>query len=167
MREVWEILRRRAQELARRRKTHDQRRAVGEVTVAYREGHPLAFPTEAVREVLRTSGEPLPPFVSLSSLLRGVVQVRGQVFPIVDLKSWLRPEGQREEETPLAYVVLVDTGRGTLAVGVDEVEGSRTLWEEELDPEGEVRVPCARYMTKEAMVVFDPERLAEHLMEGT
>lgn len=81
------------------------------------QGHEQALPVEDVVEVLRmVAPAPLPgapPWVS------GVINLRGRVIPLIDLRSRLgAPIPEPDLSTP---IIVVDAGRGTAGLVVDEV----------------------------------------------
>ncbi|MCI4458958.1 MAG: purine-binding chemotaxis protein CheW [Thermocrinis sp.] len=94
----------------------------------YVEGELFGLPLKEVLEVLR-SVEPVPvPFSS--PLIKGIINVRGELIPVLDLKSILNLKTTKKEER----IIILESPRGKAGVLVDEVYGVIRLNEESLEP---------------------------------
>jgi purine-binding chemotaxis protein CheW len=82
-----------------------------------------ALPLSAVREVVVLS-EPLVRVPRAPPAVRGVVNLRGRVVTVVDFASLLDLPGPTG---PLQKLVLLDRGRGDLALLVSDVDGMETV----------------------------------------
>ena len=90
-------------------------------------GEHYALPVELVREIVRYT----PPAVTAAAggLVQGMISIRGEVLPIVDLSSRL---GRLLEIGSGTRIVVVELKRGPLGLIVDTVEG---VW----------RIPAAQF----------------------
>jgi purine-binding chemotaxis protein CheW len=94
----------------------------------YVEGELFGLPLKEVLEVLRVV-EPVPvPFSS--PLIKGIINVRGELIPVLDLKSILNLRPTKKEER----IIILESPRGKAGVLVDEVHGVIRLNEESLEP---------------------------------
>jgi purine-binding chemotaxis protein CheW len=94
----------------------------------YVEGELFGLPLKEVLEVLRVV-EPVPvPFSS--PLIKGIINVRGELIPVLDLKSILNLRPTKKEER----IIILESPRGKVGVLVDEVYGVIRLNEESLEP---------------------------------
>jgi purine-binding chemotaxis protein CheW len=94
----------------------------------YVEGELFGLPLKEVLEVLRIV-EPVPvPFSS--PLIKGIINVRGELIPVLDLKSILNLRPTKKEER----IIILESPRGKAGVLVDEVYGVIRLNEESLEP---------------------------------
>ncbi len=64
--------------------------------------------------------------------VEGIVVVRGEVIPIVDLRDRLYPELKEREDQPL--VLITRTGAGTIGLKVDEVRRIVNIGSESILP---------------------------------
>ncbi len=84
-----------------------------------------------LREVVEISKLlPIVPVPFSSPLILGVINVRGEILPVIDLKTILRLRKEKEEER----VVLVESPKGKVGILVDEVVGVVRIEEEKLEP---------------------------------
>jgi purine-binding chemotaxis protein CheW len=94
----------------------------------YVEGELFGLSLKEVLEVLRVV-EPVPvPFSS--PLIKGIINVRGELIPVLDLKSILNLRPTKKEER----IIILESPRGKAGVLVDEVHGVIRLNEESLEP---------------------------------
>jgi len=94
----------------------------------YVEGELFGLPLKEVLEVLRVV-EPVPvPFSS--PLIKGIINVRGELIPVLDLKSILNLRPTKKEER----IIILESPKGKAGVLVDEVYGVIRLKEESLEP---------------------------------
>ncbi len=94
----------------------------------YLERELFGVPLKEVVEISRLL--PIVPVPFSSSLILGVINVRGEIIPVVDLRKILRLGKSREEER----VVLVESPKGKVGILVDEVVGVIRIEEERLEP---------------------------------
>ena len=85
-----------------------------------------ALPLASVREVVpapdRFTTVPRAP-----AALKGVINLRGRVVPVVDLRALLSQQGPSAALAPSAKVLLLDRGRRELGFIVTEVDGIETI----------------------------------------
>jgi purine-binding chemotaxis protein CheW len=86
-----------------------------------------ALPLSAIREVVAAPSHytrvPRAPPV-----LRGVVNLRGRVVPVVDLRALLEPSlGATSPQSPSLRIVLLEMGRRDLGLLVTEVDGIESI----------------------------------------
>jgi twitching motility protein PilI len=110
---------------------------------------------------------PLPPVAPVPGALPwmlGVANVRGSLFPVLDLKQFL--EGERTVITEHQRVLVVRQQGGNAAVLIDELYGQRTFNDEHIADPGELLDGRYRYFVTRAFRlggalfgVFDMDRL--------
>ena len=71
----------------------------------------------AVRQIIPYSGSTSVP--TAPSFVEGIIVLRNEVIPIVDLRDRLYPQAKNRSEQPL--VLVTDTTGGTIGLKVDEV----------------------------------------------
>jgi purine-binding chemotaxis protein CheW len=119
-----------------------------------------AFPGSQVREVRplgllsRLPGTP--------SLIRGLINVRGRIVPVIDLRPLLGM--QSDEQQPLMSVVLVSAPGGDVGVLATDRPTVRALRSADLMPPpvgtlSGLDQSCARGITTDLVLVLDAERL--------
>src|SRR3954468_4516150 len=86
------------------------------------------LPITQVQEIIRYAEPRSIP--SAFSSVRGVINLRGKIIAIVDLKQRL---GLHEAEGAEAKIVIVEGQLGTAGLIVDEVEEVRTVSDEQLE----------------------------------
>jgi purine-binding chemotaxis protein CheW len=98
------------------------------------DGEVFGVGIEAVREVIQFTG--LTPVPLMPAALRGVINLRGAVVPVVDLALRLgHPPTQPHRRTCLVILELTQDGQGTvLGVLVDQVREVLELAEAQLEP---------------------------------
>lgn len=115
------------------------------------EGQSYGIPIAAVREIICwTQVTPLP---NQPAYTRGVLNLRGTVVPVHDLRT--RLSGQRTEATDTHVIVIVYLGTQTLGILVDAVSDILTVMPEDLKtpPQGSESAASA------ALVSTDGNRL--------
>jgi len=98
------------------------------------------------------------------SFIEGIIVLRSEVIPVIDLRARLHPQHATQAEQPL--VVLTQTSGGVIGLKVDEVRRIVTLTREELLPapamvrgvRGEFLVAIAQ-QGEEVFLVLDVETL--------
>ncbi|ADC89147.1 CheW protein [Thermocrinis albus DSM 14484] len=99
-----------------------------ELLAFYLEGELFGVPLRKVLEVSRMV--PIVPVPFSPTYVKGVINVRGEILPVVDLKGPLRMKRTREENR----IVLLETERGKVGVLVDEVVGVMRVEEQRFEP---------------------------------
>ncbi len=114
-----------------------------------------ALPLAAVREVV-VAPETLVPVPRSGPLVRGVMNLRGRVVPVVDLAAVLAVKSA----SPMPKIVLLDRGRRDLGLLVSEVEGIESL--EKMTTAGHAAPAFVRGLARLgalALTVLDPDSL--------
>jgi purine-binding chemotaxis protein CheW len=93
------------------------------------------LPITQVQEIIRYSRPRTIPSAPMS--VRGVINLRGKIIPVVDLKSRL---GLPPDEEAESKIVIIEAGSVTAGLVVDEVDEVITVDEEQLEqaPTGDV-----------------------------
>ncbi|MCS7308285.1 MAG: chemotaxis protein CheW [Aquificaceae bacterium] len=94
----------------------------------YLENELFGVPLKEVVEISKLL--PTVPVPFSPHLILGVVNVRGEIIPVIDLKTILRLSKKTEEER----VVLVESKKGKVGILVDKVVGVIRVEEEKLEP---------------------------------
>jgi purine-binding chemotaxis protein CheW len=94
----------------------------------------FAAPVERVREILDM--RPIARLPQAPPNLLGMIDVRGQGVPVLDLRLTLGIEPAGDNENTRIVVLVVDTGKGEMTVGLrtDRVFEVTVLDEDRLDP---------------------------------
>jgi purine-binding chemotaxis protein CheW len=115
------------------------------------------LPITAVQEIIRyTKPRTIP---SAPPSVRGVINLRGKIIPVVDLKSRLQLEGGDAEESK---IVIVEAGTVTAGLIVDDVDEVLTVDESSLEqaPTGEVRyISAVAKVGDRLLVLLDAEAM--------
>jgi purine-binding chemotaxis protein CheW len=83
----------------------------------------------SVQEIIRyTTPRPMP---GAASGVEGVINLRGKIIPVVDLRRVLGSHGERASESK---IVVVDVGETTLGMEVDEVSEVLTVDAADCEP---------------------------------
>lgn len=90
----------------------------------------FVFDIMAVRQIIPYAGSTLIP--KLPSFIEGVIVLRSEVIPIIDLRTRLFPDLASYEGEQL--VVIIDTSEGTLGLKVDSVLRIVTVTTDEILP---------------------------------
>ncbi len=131
-----------------------------ELLAFYVEGELFGLPLREVLEVLRIV-EPVPvPFSS--SLIKGIINVRGELIPVLNLKSILNLRPVKKEER----IIILESPRGKVGALVDEVHGVIRLNEEDLEPNPMVGmyskfVRNVAYIDRTLISILEFDRIAE------
>ena len=93
------------------------------------------LPITQVQEIIRYSRPRTIPSAPMS--VRGVINLRGKIIPVVDLKQRLMLDAADPEESK---IVIVEAGEVTAGLVVDEVDEVITIDEDQLEqaPTGDV-----------------------------
>ena len=94
------------------------------------------LPITQVQEIIRYSRPRTIPSAPMS--VRGVINLRGKIIPVVDLKSRLGLDSVEPDESK---IVIIEAGSVTAGLIVDEVDEVITVDDEQLEqaPTGDVR----------------------------
>lgn len=92
------------------------------------EGEFFGVPLKEVREISRLLDIVPVPFSSPN--IRGVINVRGEIIPVLDLKRMLR----LLEKTESQRIIIIDTKMGKVGMLVDSIVGVVRIEEEKLEP---------------------------------
>jgi purine-binding chemotaxis protein CheW len=149
------ILRERARELAREAPTHAAAETVLEVVEFGLASERYALAAAAVSEVHPL--EELTPVPCTPAFIRGLVNVRGRIFPVIDLKKFfdLPEEGITDlhrillvETTDLQFGLLADTIAGVHKVPLLSIQPS-------LPTLNGIRAEYLRGVTADRLVILD------------
>ncbi len=105
------------------------------------EGQKYALRTSAVERVVRAvEVVPLP---SAPEIVAGVIDVRGRVLPVIDVRKRFRfPE---HEIDPSDQMIIANTSRRTVVLAVDDTAGVVELADEAIIPAGNI-LPDLEYV---------------------
>lgn len=154
-----EILRLRAQQLAREPEPPEQEGSALEVIEFGLAGERYALEVAFVREVHPL--EDLTPLPCTPAFVRGLVNVRGRILPVIDLKKFFDlPESGITDlhrilliATPvMTFGLLADTVAGTCRIPLDRLEDS-------LPTLTGIRAEYLKGVTAERLVVLDAARM--------
>jgi purine-binding chemotaxis protein CheW len=115
-----------------------------------------ALPLASVREVI-PAPERLTWVPRAPSLLKGVMNLRGRVVPIIDLRALV---SALPGPLPPTKVVLLDRGRRELGLLTTDVDGIETV--EKISPPAHGAPPFVRGLSRVgalALTVLDPEKV--------
>lgn len=116
-----------------------------------------ALPITQVQEIIRYTE---PRGVSSDApWIKGVISLRGKIVPVTDLGARLSLYTPLAED---AKIVIVETGRGTAGVIVDEVEEVLSVEAEQLEPIPGAGTDCLEAIAKvgdRLVILLDPEAL--------
>lgn len=151
-----EILRQRSRDLAARELEPQASEVFAEVVVVRRADLVLAVPVAETREVRRVEVTGLP---GSTGYVNGVFQIRGKVLSLVDLAPYCS-EAQPLTHGDQTLVIVVGRGDRFLGLRIDEIDGSRTILQTEIDGEFHGReLPFVRHVTRDLAHVVDVETL--------
>jgi purine-binding chemotaxis protein CheW len=98
--------------------------------VAFALGHEeFGVPITRVQEIIRhTKPRPMP---GSPTHVEGVINLRGRIIPVVDLRARLCAPGERLEDSK---IVIVELASATVGIEVDEVREVLTVQAEDCEP---------------------------------
>lgn len=140
-----------------------------ELVVFSLHGEPYAVGVKAVREIVRYT----PPGVTAAARgdVRGLINLRGTVLPVVDVSRRL---GRELEVDARTRILVLDVSAGTIGLVVSAVEGVQTIPAEAIGP-----LPAAALdvglgfgdevatVGERLVLLIDPERLLGPRSEAT
>ncbi|SCY61777.1 CheW protein [Nitrosospira sp. Nl5] len=157
--ETQRILQARALALAQERpleETSDESIEVVEFTLAYER---YAVESRHVRQV--ASLESLTPLPCTPAFLLGIVNLRGEIFPVIDLKKVF--ELPEKGLTDLNKVIVLQSGKVIFSIVADAIVGVRRISVTRIQPSlptlTGVRENYLKGVTPERLVVLDAEKL--------
>jgi purine-binding chemotaxis protein CheW len=161
-RSLHDVWKKRAEELARPAQGTGES-LIGEKIIILRVGKErYAFRVDEVEEVMRVP--PITPVPCVPSHVIGVINRRGSILPLVDLKVFFG--GQRGAESRESRVVVLSHGKLSLGLLVEAADQIVTLPADSIKPalkrgEGIHEEFCAGVITtgKKLMVLIDSSRL--------
>ncbi|MCX8013121.1 MAG: chemotaxis protein CheW [Rectinema sp.] len=91
-------------------------------------GKPFACEIKYIREVLRNT-YPITPLPGLPSLYLGIVSIRGEIIPVIDIAAFLELKGSKQEAKSL---MVLQKDKKTVAFPCDRIERVRDIARKEL-----------------------------------
>lgn len=80
-----------------------------------------------------TTDVEITPVPKTKPYILGVMNLRGNIIPVVSLKKMFDLEGQ-EESLESATVIVVETELGNIGISVDKIEGAVKIFPEDIQP---------------------------------
>ena len=155
--DVNEILAQRAARYAAVTSTTQSTDVVAEVVVTLVGDEKLAFPVQSLSNIIKTPSIASLPY--MPSMLKGIVQYRGDIFSVIDIARWLGISGKSRS----SHLATLDTTKGKLGILLDEVLHFRTV--NASDVAGHLENGTSRtghpilFTTRDAVMVLDIEEL--------
>ena len=155
---VRSVFQARARHLAER-VAEDLGRAAPSSLLTFRLGQErLAVPLTAVSEVLPLVG--CVPVPGAPHEILGVINVRGEILPVVDLWRALGQDGERDGESG-GYVLFLKRGGRRVGLRVDALDAVRTVRAGEVRPVEQMRTTLparfVRGVTADTLIVLDAD----------
>ena len=129
-------------------------------------GTNCGVPVARVREIV--CDQPITPVPLAHEAVTGLINLRGQILTVFDVRRWLRleqPEGASAEHSS-RFHLIVDLGREIVSLSVDEMGPVLNPAPHELepipanlDPEIAERITAAARMPDSVVLLMDLERL--------
>jgi chemotaxis signal transduction protein len=124
-------------------------------------GEPYALPIGSVREIIRYT--PPGATATASGLIRGMINLRGRLLPVIDLTPLL---GGRLEIAAATRILVVEVPKGAFGMLVDGVEGIVRVSADQIEA---LPTAASRELSEEiatvgqrVIVLVDPNRVARH-----
>ena len=155
--EVVSILRERADLLARQTEQTGPAVSTIDVLPFTLQQEWCALDARAVREVI--SQPEITPVPKTPEHLVGIVNLRGEVLPVMDIRFLL---GIRSRSGTCDWMVVLGEDRVELGIVVDQVSAVMALAEDDVLPGSETSLPggeLVKGVTAEAVIVLDVDRL--------
>ena len=121
-------------------------------------GTVVGLPASSVRELVRAVA--ITPMPGAPPIIEGVVNVRGQLVPVIDVRRRLSLPARTLD--PNEFLVILREGPRTLAMRVDEVDDLVELRSDKAEPSAELS-PALRDLAglsahaDGVLVIYDPE----------
>ncbi len=80
-----------------------------------------------------TTDVEITPVPKTKPYIMGVMNLRGNIIPVVSLKKMFNLQGQ-EENLESATVIVVETDLGNIGISVDKIEGAVKIFPEDIQP---------------------------------
>lgn len=146
-----DILRRRAERLARTDQSETARKALFQIAVVTVGEEKIGIPVSHLREILRLP--PVTPLPGLPAWLLGVTQVRGEIISVLHLGRWL---GLSTGPDPSCLAVLGGP-RGPLGMLADRTAGFRDIHEDDIAEDVELsrKWPHIHQVTLDLCAILD------------
>jgi purine-binding chemotaxis protein CheW len=114
------------------------------------------LPITQVQEIIRYVEPRRIP--SAFASVRGVINLRGRIIPVCDLKQRLQLE---ELEGPEGKIIIVESASGAAGLIVDEVDEVVTVSDEQLEeaPAKGVHVTAVARIGDRLVIIVDPDEL--------
>ena len=126
--EIERVLRERTKRIGARFKSDKVGEVLVEVIVARRGDSLFGFPIDNVVEVRRVTVTPLP---QTGNVICGLFDVRGHTHCMIDLLALMGRVEPMAEDDETTFAVRVSGASGELGIRVDEIIGSRVVYEHE------------------------------------
>ncbi len=152
------ILRERAEALAKPAATAAETAQGQQIMVFWLDQERFALPLAAVTEVLPAAS--IAPVPGAPPIVAGVMQIRGEIRPVLQLKELLGAAGTGAGET----IILVRHRGREVGLRVGSVEEIRTLTEAGFQPPPDSN-PRIRHLTADLVQVLDPDSLLNEILE--
>ena len=160
------ILEQRAVQLARRTEDGIDREVIYEVAVVQVAGETFGVAADALREIVAAPS--IAELPGVSSPLRGIAQVRGELLAVAGMADLLNLQGERNEQ----QLAVLEGPEGPVGLLIDEVVGVRRVYADELAQSfanQDARTRAVKAMTNDfvaildtATVVGDPRLIVNH-----
>ncbi|MBN2525959.1 MAG: chemotaxis protein CheW [Deltaproteobacteria bacterium] len=130
---------------------------IAEIVVTSVGDEKLGFPVQSLSNIIKTPNIAALP--SMPSLLKGIVQYRGEIFSVVDIAKWFGVSGKSMGK----HLATLDTARGKLGILIDDVLHFRTVSVGDVAAHlenGTTRTGHPiQFTTRDAVMVLDIEEL--------
>jgi len=93
----------------------------------------LGIPIQRVVEI--TANRPITPVPKSERFVVGVINLRGKIVPVIDLKTYMGIGEFGDEVLKENRIVIVETVKGQVGISVDSIVGSIKFFEKSLNPE--------------------------------
>ncbi len=86
-----------------------------------------------IKKIVKITKElDITPVPKTKEYILGVINLRGNIVPVVDLKKMLDLPNNEEEETK--FILVIDSDLGNIGLMVDKIVGANTIEPEEIQP---------------------------------
>ena len=129
-------------------------------------GEQYAVPIASVREIIRYTRPTV--VATTSELIRGMINLRGRVLPVVDVSSRL---GHQLEIDAGTRILVLEVANGNIGLIVDTVEGVREIPVSKIEPlpgagSGDGLGHEIAVIDDQLIVLVDPERALGSVLPG-
>jgi purine-binding chemotaxis protein CheW len=159
MNEQYEILKKRARELARPLQNKEHEDDVLQIVEFQLGGEVYGLELDHILEVYPLRG--LTPIPGVPPFVQGIINVRGQIVSVIDLKIFF--EMDTEELTDTTCVIILQSKNMEFAILADTIIGIDTIAKKEIMPSlptlTGVRADFLKGVSKERLVILDGAKL--------